>query len=206
MTNKIKAEVIKIRDDGGVSLYVERLENQLCVSEMEFSQRIKKNCESCQRYGKNFACPPYSPYFPEYVKGTDTAKIICYRSPLEQFKSVIIEDSYHAAFKKVSSLLSGELLDSRKSGQIIAGSGACPSCERCAIELGKSQCNNPERQIYSLESLGVNVVSLSEKELGIKLEWSQEGHKAGYVSALGAVFLRENKSPDLKVEGLSVDL
>ena len=191
LTDKVKAQVIKYSDELSVSLYVERLESKFKVSDIEFSQRNKKNCEACKRYGVNLACPPYSPYFPEYIKDSVTPRVICYRTPLEQFKSVIIEDSYHAAFKKVSSLLSEELLACRKAGDIIAGSGACPSCNPCAIELGETKCRTPARQIFSLESLGVNVVSLSEKAFGIKLEWSSEGHTASYVSALGAAFLQK---------------
>jgi predicted metal-binding protein len=189
LTGKIKAEVIKYSDEWGVLLYVERLENKLKVSDMEFSQRNKKNCEACKRYGANLACPPYSPYFPEYIKDNVKARVICYRTPLEQFRSVIIEECYHAAFKKVSCLLSMELLACRNTGELIAGSGACQSCSHCAIEQGETHCRTLDRQIFSLESLGVNVVSLSEKAFGIKLEWSGEGHTASYVSALGATFL-----------------
>ncbi len=188
MTNKSKAKIIKSDNPQGVPLYIERFETVLSVSDMNYSLRVKKNCESCPLYSKNLACPPYSPYFPEYAKDLKTAKIICYRTPLEQFKSVILEDSYHAAFNKASSLLSQELLRNRKNGNLIAGSGVCRSCEVCAVELGEAKCRTPNKQIYSLESLGVDVVSLSEKAFNIKLEWSGDGHTAGYVSALGAVF------------------
>jgi len=188
LNRKSKAQIVKSINDKGVVLYIERFENTLKLTDIEYSQRVKKNCESCKGFGANFACPPYSPCFPEYVQGQSTANLICYRTPLEQFRSVIIEDSYHAAFRKVSGLVSEELLKERKSGHIIAGSGACQSCNPCAVELGETECRTPSRQIYSLESLGVNVVSLSEKAFGIKLEWSGEGHTAGYVSAFGAVF------------------
>jgi predicted metal-binding protein len=115
--------------------------------------------------------------------------VICFRTPLDQFKPVTVEESYRIAFKKVSGLLAQELLIYRRVGNIIAGSGACQACSQCAIEFGDAICRNPAKKIYSLESLGVNVIALSGKAFNIKLEWSGDKHAASYVSALGAVFL-----------------
>ncbi len=190
MIENIIAEVFEHTDKGRLKYYVERLENTVRVSEIDCYQH-KVGCEACKKYGMNLACPPYSPYFPEYVKGMRTAKVICFRIPLEQFLQISMEERYSTAFKIVRGLLTAELLRYRKRGNLVAGSGTCFVCEQCAIELGNIKCKHPSKRIYSLESLGVNVVSLTEKAFNIRLEWSGCDSAADFVSAVGAVFYRK---------------
>lgn len=188
--DNIKTEVLKNTDANGAEYYIEHFETTIQVSEIDSSEKYKVACEPCKKYGKNLACPPYSPTFEEYIKGSKKTKIICYRIPIEQFPEIITEDRYHNAFRKVRGLLTDELLRHRKKGYIVAGSGTCLACEQCAIELGKHKCKHPLKRIYSLESMGVNVVSLTEKAFGFKLEWSGCDSAADFVSAVGAVFYK----------------
>jgi predicted metal-binding protein len=185
----IKAEVFEHTDRGGSKYYVERLENTVRVSEIDCDE-YKVGCHACKKYGMNLACPPYSPYFPEYVKGMKSAKVICFRIPLEQFSQISTEERYRTAFKIVRELLTAELLHYRKKGNLVAGSGSCPACEQCAIESGDSKCKQPGKRIYSLESLGVSVVSLTVKAFSFRLEWSGCDSVADFVSATGAVFYK----------------
>jgi len=186
----IQTEVLKHTDAHGAEYYIEHFETSLKVSEIDASEKYKVACEPCNKYGKNLACPPYSPDLLDYIKDCKTSKVICYRIPLEQFPEIITEERYHVAFRKVRGLLTDELLRYRKKGHIVAGSGTCLACEQCAIELGKKKCRHPSKKIYSIESLGVNVVSLTEKALGFKLEWSGCDSAADFVSAVGAVFYK----------------
>ncbi len=186
----IKTEVLEYTDDSGAEYFIEHFETTLQISEIDSSKKYKIGCEPCKKYGKNLACPPYSPTLLEYIKDCRTAKVICYRIPLEQFPEIITEERYDAAFRKVRGLLMDELLRYRKKGHLVAGSGTCLACEQCAIELGKNKCKYPSKRIYSLESLGVNVVSLTERAFGFKLEWSGCDSAADFVSAVGAVFYK----------------
>lgn len=174
-------------DAAGNSYRIERLENRLDVSAFEYDRRIKKNCKECKNHTVNLSCPPHSPYFPDYVENLKEATVISFRVPLANFAAPVRE-AYHAAFTVVRSLLVGELLEGRETGYIVAGSGACLVCNSCAGESGTAECRFPVKRIYSLESMGVNVVSLSEKAFNIKLEWSDDTRAARYVSAIGAVF------------------
>ncbi len=189
MIENIKAEVFEHTDKGGFKYYVERLENTVRVSEIDCDEH-KVGCEACKKYGMNLACPPYSPYFPEHVKGMRTAKVICFRIPLEQFSQISTEERYRTAFKIVRGLLMAELLRYRKRGNLVAGSGTCLVCEQCAIESGNTKCKHPSKRIFSLESLGVSVVSLTEKAFNVRLEWSVCDTIADFVSAVGAVFYK----------------
>jgi len=189
MIDNIKAEVFEYIDAGDSKYYVERLENTIRVSEIDCDEH-KVGCQACKKYAMNLACPPYSPYFPEYVRGMRTAKVICFRIPLEQFSQISMEERYGTAFKIVRGLLTVELLRYRKEGHLVAGSGYCLACDQCAIELGNAKCKHPSIRIYSLESLGVSVVSLMEKTFNFTLEWSGCDSAADFVSAIGAVFYK----------------
>jgi len=88
----------------------------------------------------------------------------------------------------VRGFLNEELYEYRKQGYIIAGAGACRACKECVVETGRNVCRDPSRLIYSLESLGVNLVSLSENVLGLRLQWGGGELEAEHVAALGAAF------------------
>jgi len=180
----VKAEVMEVR-----GLLVERLERRMEASEVPFHPDFKAGCESCPMRGRNFACPPMSPMLTDYVRGASKATVIAYRTPMEQFRAnVIMEERYFEAYHMMQELLAEELLTHRKRGRIVAGSGPCRACKECALAAGEAECRMPEMMIYSLESMGVSVVQLSEVAFGITLEWSGMEQGADYVSAIGAVF------------------
>ena len=76
----------------------------------------------------------------------------------------------------------------RKRGYLVAGSGFCLACDVCAVEDSTDDCKKPNKKIYSLESLGVNLTALTEQCFGFDLEWSANDHTSDFVCSLGAVF------------------
>lgn len=188
ISSDIRSEVLEHTDSKGNIYLLERFERTIPVEKLEHHRDNKTLCEACNRYGKNLACPPYSPYFSDYIKNSTAANIICYRIHMEQIQPVIGEPVYRTAHKTVKALIDKELLDYRKQRKIIAGAGRCLACKECVIERGDKICRTPSQLIYSLESLGVNLVSLTEKVLELTLEWSSTGHEADHVIAIGAVF------------------
>lgn len=180
----LKAEVMEVR-----GVLVERLERAMEASALPFHPDFKHGCEACPMRGRNLACPPMSPMLPDYIAGRRRATVISYRTPMEQFGSgLIIEERYNEAYHMMQELLTEELLRYRQRGHVVAGSGPCRACPECALATGSAVCRTPERLIYSLESMGVSVVQLSELAFGIKLDWSGMEQDAEYVSAIGAAF------------------
>jgi len=182
-------EVVECVDDSGDVLCYERHEVLLSLSDFDHGAKYKVACEACPRHGRNLACPPYSPLFADYVAGTVSARVICLRLPTEYGGGEAGEERARAAFRRVRRLLTRELLEYRGRGHLIAGSGTCPACERCAAEDGGAECVRPEERVYSLESLGVNLVALARDHLAVDLEWSGADRCADFVCAVGAVFL-----------------
>jgi predicted metal-binding protein len=187
-SKKMQVEIREYVDDSGATIYYERYETDLSLPGFDHGKKYKALCEACPRHGKNLACPPYSPGFLDYVGNVKTGRVLCLRFPTEQFHQLIPEERYSACFRKARNLLVPELLKYRKQGYTVLGSGTCLACEKCAVEEGDEECKKPEKRIYSLESLGVNVIALTQESFDIDLEWSGGDHLADFVCALGAVF------------------
>lgn len=187
----LRKEALELADGTGI-LY-ERYTNSINISDFEYGLEYKDLCAACPEHGKRLSCPPHSPSFPEHVGGARRARVICVRFPRAYFAHLTSEEDYLTRFfRKAGGLLTDVLLGYRAKGHIIAGSGPCLACEKCAAEASHgSSCAKPDRQIYSLESLGVNVAALCKKAFDLDLEWSSGGLPAGHVCAVGAVFFSD---------------
>ena len=81
-----------------------------------------------------------------------------------------------------------ELLAKRGEGHVVAGSGPCLACEPCSLAEDDVMCRYPDKRVYSLESLGVDVAALVGSCFDFDLEWSDDEKKPGRVCAVGAFF------------------
>jgi len=185
----MKTSVIEREAGEGRTILVERLESRLGVERVPYDPDYKEGCGPCEMRGKNLACPPHSPFLPEYIAASKEVMAICFRVPLEQFPNAIPEESYWEAYNLVRDMLYEELIQWRQEGHIVAGSGPCHSCRECVAVKGETMCRFPDKRIYSLESMGVSVVLFSEAAFGLSLDWSGHGNSADFVSAIGAVFI-----------------
>ncbi len=199
MTSDIKIDVLEHVDETGATYYIERFERFFPVSEFDQSNSYKMSCEACDKYGKNLACPPFSPSFSDYTENAETARVICLRLPQEYFIHLVSEERYRTCFRKARSLLVDILLDQRKKGHTIAGSGPCLVCEKCVVERKSRRCRKPDKMIYSLESLGTNLITLVKRCFDIELEWSSDEQYADFVCAVGAVFYKDEKGASFRI-------
>jgi len=167
---------------------VERHEAVIPITEIDFKMKYKDNCLSCPEYGKNLSCPPFSPGFHDFVGNLNRAKVICLRMPLHLLGDLPEKERPRAAYDRLSLLLAGILTEEREKGYKVAGAGACNACRVCPIEKGDMICIKPEEQIFSLESMGVNISALLERCFDIKLEWSESRYEARHICAVGACF------------------
>ena len=184
---KMEVGVLEYVDDSGNTIYYERYEGLLALADFDHGKKYKLACRGCPRYGKNLSCPPYSPTFRQYADRTKFAKVICLRFPMGSFAHLLVEERYRSCFRQARSLLVDELLEYRSRGHIVAGCGACFACEQCGAEICEEDCKLPDKRIYSLESLGVNVTSLVKRCFELDFEWTVEEHAADFVCAVGAV-------------------
>lgn len=188
---KYTVEIREWKNAPDDSLLFEHFETIISLSAIDYADRNKIACEACEKFGKNFACPPFSPSFQDYTNAHQYAKIICIRLPQEYFRHLIQEEIYRASFKQAREILVNELLVYRKKGFLVGGCGYCQSCERCGAEQGADTCSKPDEMIYSLESMGVNLTDLTKACFDFDLEWSGQDYAADFVCSIGAVFLHK---------------
>lgn len=189
---QVNVSVKEYEHENGDIFCYERYEAVIPVGGIE-RETSKIGCQACHKYGKNLACPPHSPYFDEYVGDASQAMVICIRMPQDYFKDQIQENGDRRCFRTARAILVEDLLRYRTRGYLVAGSGFCLACEVCAVEEASDKCVMPNKRIYSLESLGVNLVKLLKECLGLDLEWSATDHAADFVCAVGAVFTNDPK-------------
>ena len=190
--NKFEVTVKEYNDASGATLYYEQYETIIPIFSFDHAEKYKVACEACHKFGKNFACPPHSPYFPNYLEKQSYAKVLCVRMPQEYFKDVIQEKIYRECFRTARRILVEKLLSYRNQGYLVAGSGFCLACDVCAVEEGEEKCIKPNKKVYSLESIGVNLTTLTKSCFGFELEWSADEQTSDFVCSLGAVFVNEN--------------
>jgi predicted metal-binding protein len=186
--NPYRVQVKEASIDSETVLVYEQFEMTIPTAQFDQAQKYKLACEACPQQGKNFSCPPYSPTFQEYLGGLKTARVICIRIPQEVFHFLPAEKRYRRCFLKARDLLVKELVDYREKGFRVAGSGACQACTVCAIQEGFENCQKPDQRIYSLESLGTNLIALTKRCFDFELEWNSQDHSADFVCSIGAVF------------------
>ncbi len=161
------------------------------VADIEHGSGFKELCRPCPTYGRNFACPPHSPSFQEFAGNAARAEVICVRVARPDAGRAATGEEIAEVFREAGSVLTEVLLAYRASGHRIAGSGPCLVCGQCACESGQETCRRTDERIYSLESLGVNVIALARAACGIDIEWASGPRKTAFITAVGAVFFEE---------------
>ena len=172
----------------GLTLRCRRYQRTVPLSDLVAEPAVREACTACPEYGRQFSCPPHSPDLDDHVGDATHATVVCLRLPLDHLDEPDPALRQRLGFRQGQLLLTDELLAARARGHRIAGCGACPSCPTCSAADGEDVCRAPERRIYSLESLGVNVVDLLRHCFAIDLEWGGLETDVATVHAVGAVF------------------
>ncbi len=136
-------------------------------------------CHSgCRVWNSKHSCPPHSigfqinQWLPFYV-------VILW------MENTIISKNEYTKVKAINSILKSRLyqLLSQYLNNKVLGSGSCRLCTPCAYP---KPCRYPDKMIYSMESVGIDVVSLC-KVLGYDLQWYQKGKPYLYGSVVGLI-------------------
>lgn len=131
--------------------------------QIEFSDAVIDACKAntCGQYGKSWSCPPAvnrNGYFID-CNTTTHSKGIVYTTLHKLEDSFDIESMI--AGKISHRALDDKIADEvRKSGGILLSVGGCILCEKCTCPT--QPCRFPDKIIPSLESQGIDVVTLSK--------------------------------------------
>ena len=145
--------------------------------------------ENCINFNSKYSCPPFSPSFSAFAGNKINGKIICYRLNLNQYAPLPVYHRIRASNAVLKSLIDKELHSFKENGTKVAGSGSCRACKPCGAKTG-IPCKKPDRKIYSLEAMGVDVDKLVQDCFGFNLQWYIKGEKTpDYTCVVGAVLL-----------------
>lgn len=190
MNSKIKYKKILYKTPSHIleiKKYISQVNKKLIICDhVKFNLLCFNNCKN---YGLKYSCPPFSPIFFKFTKKKGKVIVICFQFNLDQYTNLNIYNSIRAGNSILKSLIERELLSLRQKGFIVAGSGSCRACKSCGAKIGVP-CKKPDRRIYSLEALGVNVNQLVKDCFGFKLQWYIPGKEIPeYTCVVGAVFV-----------------
>lgn len=159
-------------------------------------------CRECPRYNKCWACPEHSFDTKKYIEGYDHVYIIGAKVPVPESLSQMdmtaeqIAQAAEGVMKAARRVLDPVLLalEQHIPNSLACFGGTCHLCETCTRVEGKP-CRFPEKRRPSLESIGFDVASTTEKLLGIELLWCQDSLPP-YLTVVSALFTKE-AIPDL---------
>lgn len=142
--------------------FPEILYKKICISDIVFEQRVVMNCFYCEKYNKNWKCPPkipdinYKDMFNEY----DNAMLLYVKIPFVKNTYDEVRTSSSILLHKALLFLEKQLWGSNNSMAISFIGG---SCKLCKNGCGKDACNNPHMARTPLEGTGVNVLKTVSK-------------------------------------------
>ena len=122
------------------------------TAELEFSERIRRVCEQeCPMYGKTWACPPA-------VGTVEECRARCLSYPHALYLTTLATRAPHEAVtREALAILKPHVKD-----VMALSTEACAICEHCAYP--SAPCRHPELMFPCVESHGIIVTALAEKE------------------------------------------
>ena len=96
----LKKEALELVDGSETRIPYERYSCGVNVADFEYGLHYKGLCAACPEHGKRFSCPPYSPFFPEYIGKAHRAWVVCVRFPGEYFARLASDKDYLTRFFK----------------------------------------------------------------------------------------------------------
>ncbi len=135
------------------------------TAELEFSERIRRVCEQeCPMYGKTWACPPA-------VGTVEECRARCLSYPHALYLTTLTEVSDIANLEETLATRAPHEAVTREALAILKphvkdvmalSTEACAICEHCAYP--GAPCRHPELMFPCVESHGIIVTALAEKE------------------------------------------
>lgn len=131
------------------------------VADIELREEVRAMCaaDRCQRYGKNWMCPPHIGGLPEWRERIDQ-----YSHGILIQRTCQLEDSFdYEAMEEGQRILKGLFNDfvgegARPPGMLLLTCGSCTLCTSCGCP--DTPCRFPDRAYPSLEAIGILVTDL----------------------------------------------
>ncbi|MFQ8827894.1 MAG: DUF2284 domain-containing protein [Alistipes sp.] len=157
------------------------------------AERFAGLCRQCGRYGRCWACPPFSFDAEEYLSGFGTAHLIAARiEPGERLRALCAdagqsEKQGRALLNEARCELDARLLAMEEAwpGSRAFFAGTCFDCPAgTCTRPSDLPCVRPGKIRPSLEALGFDLGRTAAELLGIELRWSTDGRLPEYFTLI----------------------
>ena len=142
--------------------------------ELEFSDRVRWICEhECAQYGKSWACPPGVGTVEEcrrHCLGFDRCLVISTVTEVADIADIQETLATRQTHEEITDRVA-ELMRQYGAEPFVLSTESCAICPRCAI-LDGAPCRFPERMHPCVESQGINVIPVLERN-GLEFQYGE---------------------------------
>ena len=179
------------------SYYIEEIQAETALSDFFVRyvdiEGVEELCKPCDNYGKSWECPPHCEDITPCWKSHENIRIIGWKlnycddlvgkKITDAQKEIILDET----LRKEKLQLKKKLikLEQELNGVYLYG-GRCDNCRRCNRSI-REPCRFPDKQRYSLESIGCYVVDVAKVLLNTELLWIEDNIFPHYLLIVTAV-------------------
>jgi predicted metal-binding protein len=145
-------------------------------------ERIQGYCQSCEKFGVFWSCPPFEEDPMSQLPEWTHAVLVTQKTRVTAGAS---KDELISQFLTAREILGETMKRWEIDGVTAVIAGHCSGCTDCTRPRGLP-CTAPERMRYSLEALGFDVSGLAEGLAGQTMHWPASG-VPDYLITVGAL-------------------
>lgn len=144
--------------------------------------RIQSYCQSCEKYGMFWSCPPFEEQPLEQLAPWTHAVLVTQKTWI---KTGSTNAELMQQFEDARQILGNLLFANERGNAVAVVAGHCFGCTACTRPKGLP-CSSPQAMHYSLEALGFDVSGLAERLAGQTMHWPASG-VPDYLITVGAL-------------------
>lgn len=170
--------------------YIKRIKIESFIKKYIDVERILGYCKACPRYAKSWSCPSFDFNPLDFWKKYNFLYLVAQKVEIPyEFRKTEKGKAFEASDKiytKIKQNLTITLLKEKRLGEMVLSGGHCNFCKECKRNVGEP-CHKPELLTYSIESLGGDVVKITEELLEKKILWGDDNSLPPYYITVGGI-------------------
>ena len=153
-------------------------------------EKFAAKCTECPVYGKKWSCPPFDFDRMEFWSSYKHFDIIGEKIYIDVEDADDIEDIFFKNRRRLMEELYA--MEEKNPGSIALAAGSCDYCgaDNCTRKKGEP-CRFPDKNRYSIESVGGDVGRTASELLGVDLQWNMGGAVPEYLMTIGGLLTKE---------------
>lgn len=147
--------------------------------------------QGCANFMCKWSCPPYAPFYHEFVKKYSNISVCLSLVQTDQFD--YIKNDY-LKIKAANSILKSRIDKTLRKlideDIYYISTGSCRLCKSCKCKINEP-CANPKLMSYSFEALGINVSDMVNDIFGIPLLWYKKNNLPKYTCVVAGLLYND---------------